>query len=393
MMHIDIPGLQEFKALATARGGVFVSLYLPTSPLHPDANRIAFKDLAKDAISQLREAAASERIIDDLERQFGVLSGKIQKSLDDNKYRLSGANPLASVEEFWKSQAHGLGVLTRPETKSMHTYRLPIRPKPLAEVADRFHLAPLIRTMTSPLEILVLAISEGGARLLDVVVNMPPARVPLAHLSEDPAETLGRPSLHVRAPRRRLQNLEGEKILEAQYARQVDRSVGDALAGRSTPMVLAAAEPMRSIFRNVNTYPHLIAECIAGNPDHRSDAQLGDAALPILDRLYRAEVKGILALYDELKPYRATSDVSHAAHAATAAAVDRLVVDLDRVIPGLVSDIDGSVTYSTSDDAETYSVLDEVARRALCTDARVVCARSEEMPAGHALAAILRYAF
>jgi len=56
--------LQEFKALATARGGVFVLLYLPTSPLRPDVNRIAFKDLAKDAISQLREAAVSERIID-----------------------------------------------------------------------------------------------------------------------------------------------------------------------------------------------------------------------------------------------------------------------------------------------------------------------------------------
>ena len=35
------------------------------------------------------------------------------------------------------------------------------------------------------------------------------------------------------------------------------------------------------------------------------------------------------------------------------------------MVPGLVSDIDGSVTYSASDDAETYSVVDEVARRAL----------------------------
>jgi len=393
MIRADIPGLQEFKALATARGGVFVSLYLPTSPLHPEANRIAFKDLAKDAIAQLREAAVSERVIESFERQFGVLSGRIQESLDDNKHRLNGADPLAPVEEFWKLQAHGLGVLVRSETKSMQTYRLPIRPALLAEVADRFHLAPLIRTITSPLEIFVLAISAGGARLLHVVVNMPPARVPVPHLSDDPAETLDRPSIHVGAPRRRLQNREGEKVLEAQYARTVDRAVREALAGRSTPMVLAAAEPMLGIFRAVNTYPHLIAEAIEGSPDHRSDAQLGDAALPILDRLYRNEVKGVLALYDDLKPYRATSDVSRTAHAATAAAVDRLVVDLDRVIPGLVSDIDGSVTYSVSDDAETYSVLDEVARRALCTDARVLCASRAELPAGCALAAILRYPF
>ncbi|MBS3652106.1 hypothetical protein KEU06_26250 [Pseudaminobacter sp. 19-2017] len=370
-----------------------VSFYLPTSPQHPEANRIAFEDLAKAAVSQLREAGVSKREIECFERQVAGLSGRVQESLDDNKYRLKDGNPLESIEKFLKSQAHGLGVLARPETQSLHTYRLPITPKLLVEVADRYHMSPLIRTVTSPLEIFVLAISEDGTRLLDVVVNMSPARVPVPHLAEDPADTLHRPSLHVRAPRGRLQNLEGEKVLEEQYARKVDHAVREALAGRSTAMVLAATEPMATIFRKVSTYPHLVEEVIEGSPDHRNDAQLGDAALPILDRLYRKEAKGIVALYDELKPYRATSDVSHAAHAATAGAVDRLVVDLDQVIPGLVSDIDGSVSYGASDNAQTYSVLDEVARRALSTDARVLCVTQEVLPPGAALAATLRYAF
>jgi hypothetical protein len=34
----------------------------------------------------------------------------------------------------------------------------------------------------------------------------------------------------------------------------VDRAVGEALEGRSTSIILAAAEPMLSIFRDVNTY-------------------------------------------------------------------------------------------------------------------------------------------
>src|ERR1700731_212780 len=76
-----------------------------------------------------------------------------------------------------------------------------------------------------------------------------------------------------------------------------------------------------------------------------------------------------------------------------AGAIDQLVVDLDAVIPGLVSDVDGSVTYSTSDDAETYSVVDEVARRALCTGARVLGARREDLPGRAPLIAILHYRF
>ena len=37
--------------------------------------------------------------------------------------------------------------------------------------------------------------------------------------------------------------------------------------------------------------------------------------------VYIRELKTVIALYDELKPRRATTDVSHAAHAATAGAI------------------------------------------------------------------------
>ena len=43
--------------------------------------------------------------------------------------------------------------------------------------------------------------------------------------------------------------------------------------------------------------------------------------------------------------------------------------------------------------AETYSVVDEVAKRALCTGARVLGARQQELPNNAPLVAILRYEF
>lgn len=393
MLHIDIPTLGEFKALAQIKGEACVSVYLPVSPLVDDirANRIAFRDLAKDALAQLREAAIDKRKIAVFEERFDHLAGLERDVQDEDKIRkLQRAKPDAFCT-FWRNQAHGLAVLSTPGL--MRMFRLPDAPKPLAEVADRLHLTPLIRAMTSPHDIFVLALAEESVRLIHAYENFPPVRLQIPGLPGNAEQAARRPSFHVRAPRRRLQNLEGEKVLLQGYVRKVEQAVHGVLAGLNTPLALAAEEPLSSMFRSLNTYPRLADEIIEGNPDQVTDAELEDAVIPILDRLYSREVKAAVALYDQLKPRRATTDLSYAAHAATAGAIEQLVVDLDAVVPGLVSDVDGSVIYSASDDAETFSVVDEVARRALYTGARVLGARREELPDRAPLTAILRYDF
>jgi hypothetical protein len=393
MLHIDIPTLPQFKALAQIKGEACVSLYLPTSPLVEDirANRIAFKDLASVALAQLKEAGTDKRKIAVFEERFGHIAGPEHNVQDEDKIRkLQRAKP-DPIEEFWHYLASGLAVLSTPEMMQM--FRLPDRPKSLAEVADRLHLTPLIRAMTSPHDIFVLALAEKSVRLVHAFVNFPPQRLLIPDLPKSAKQATRRPSFHVRAPRRRLQNLEGEKVLLHQYVRKVEQAIHKALAGLSTPLVLAAEEPLASVFRSVNTYPKLADEMIEGNPELATDAELEGAAIPILDRLYSRELKALIARYDELKLRRATTDVSYAAHAATAGAIEQLLVDLDAVIPGLVNDVDGSVIYSASDDAETYSVVDEVARRALHTGARVLGARSKKLPDQAPLTAILRYEF
>src|ERR1700686_3239572 len=393
MLHIDIPTLAEFKALAQIKGETCVSLYLPTSPLVDNirANRIAFRDLAREALAQLKEAGVNKRKIAVFEERFDHPAGLEHDVQDEDKSRkLQRAKP-DPFDTFWHYQANGLAVLST--SGLMRMFRLPDAPKPLAEVADRFHLTPLIRAMTSPHDVFVLALAEESVRLVHAFVNFPPERLQVPDLPSNAEEGTRRPSFHVRAPRGRLQNLEGEKVLLHKYVRKVEHAISSVLAGWNAPLVLAAEEPLASMYRSVNTYPRLADEMIEGNPGLTTDAELEDAAIPILDRLYSRELKAVIALYDELKPRRATTDVSYAAHAATAGAVEQLLVDLDAVIPGLVSDIDGSVIYSASDDAETYSVVDEVARRALYTGARVMGARKEELPDRAPLTAILRYQF
>ena len=276
MLHIDIPTLEEFKALAQIKGETCVSLYMPTSPLGTSAkfNRTAFKDLAKEALSQMKEAGIDKNKIAVFEQQFDHLAGAEHDVQDEDKIRkLQRAKP-DPIESFWHYQANGLAVLT---TMSLtRIFRLPNPLKPLAEVADRFHLTPLIRAMTSPHDIFVLALAEESVRLVHAFANFPPERVQVPNLPKNAEEATRRPSFHVRAPRRRLQNLEGEKVLLQKYVRQVEHAIYNVLSQQNAPLVLAAEEPMASMFRSLNTYPRLADETIEGNPEQRTDAELED---------------------------------------------------------------------------------------------------------------------
>jgi Bacterial archaeo-eukaryotic release factor family 11 len=394
MLHIDIPTLSDFKALAAVRGDICVSIYLPTSPQARDAraNRIAFKDAAKNALAQLAEARADKRRLESLEGRLNHLAGADETNVQDQDHirKLQHQKP-KEFDVFWKQPTHGLGVLATPD--NLRAFRLPTSPKPRVEAADRYHLTPLVRAMTSPNNLLVLALAEESLRLIHVVANLPPAEVELTNLPKRAEQATRRPSVHVRAPRGRLQNLEGEKILLEQYARRVDEAVGAALGGSAAPLILAAAEPIASIFRSITHTANLVSDTALPDVAHLSDRQIADLALPVLDRLYERDLKDIIRRFNELKPNRATTDISYTAHAATAGAVETLLVDFDAVVPGLISETDGSVTYAVRDNAENYSVVDEIARRALSSDARVLGARRDELPDRAPAAAILRYDF
>jgi len=60
-------------------------------------------------------------------------------------------------------------------------------------------------------------------------------------------------------PSGRIQATEGQNGLLRQFARQVDKALRPVVTGSGLPLVLAAAEPLASTYRSVNSYPHLAA--------------------------------------------------------------------------------------------------------------------------------------
>ena len=183
-----------------------------------------------------------------------------------------------------------------------------------------------------------------------------------------------------------------ENALLSRYARTVDEALRPVLTGNERPLIIAASEPLSSVYRKVSTYPHTVSVGISGSPDHMPDHELADKARKVLDAIYAEEIKGIGELFEQRQNQgRATTDLSIAARAATFGAIETLIVDIDEVVEGSVSDVDGSIHLSAGADAVNYGVIDEIACRALRSGARVVAARKADLPGGGALAAILRY--
>ena len=368
-LYTDIPSQPEIGRLFEQNGRPSVSIYLPTSRTsRGDAERIEFENLAAEAISQLEGGDVDKHQV-----------AAIREELAD----------LADDADFWSHQARSLAVFATPE--SVTSFRLPNHLVAIVEVSDRLHLKPLLRSITFPNHALVMALSQNGVRVIEISEDGDAAEVRVADMPTDIANASGKASITDRSPSRRLQGSEGQKVRMVQYARQVDHALRPLVTGHTTPLILAATEPLDAIYRSVSSYPHLAAESISGNPDTTSDADLVARAREVLDRLHAADLAQVRDTFaHRASQSRASTDLSDVARAATYGLVDTLLVDIDDVVPGTIDETSGEITFGGAD-AVNYGVTDEVARRVWLSDGRVLAVRREDIPGDTGIAAILRY--
>jgi Bacterial archaeo-eukaryotic release factor family 11 len=367
-LHTDIPTRSAVERLLNTRGQPCVSIYLATSPFTQDAQRarIALKNLAADATGQLEKAGAERGVVPEL-----------REALDD----------LIEDDDYWAEQARSLAIFASPG--AVRTFRLPNRLRDAVEVGDRFYVKPLLRAVTFPQAGFVLALAAGSVRLVEVLHEGPPFRVDVTGMPTDAATASGNLD---RSPSARLIGDEGQKVRLRQFARKVDQAVRPVLAGLELPLILAATEPLNSIYRSLSSDPHLVERGLEGSPEGMTDEELAAAARSVLDELHAAELASLRDLFRlRFSQGRASADLATVARAATQGAVDTLIVDIDEKVPGRVDEESGAVTLA-DDDASSYGVVDEIARRVVLSGGRVLAVRRHDVPEGAAVAAILRYA-
>ena len=271
-LHTNIPTRGEVSRLFANNDPASVSIYLPTDPTsNGQAERIALKNLVSEATRQLEEAGIPKRDIADIEAHFEDLAGDGQ---------------------FWKFQARTLAVFATPD--SLVGYRLPNRLSEMVAVADRFHLKPLLRAITFRRR-RCAALSQKSSRLFEVLRKGAPRRW-ICHLPRA-SRTPPASSTSTTGHPRENQSSAAEKSHLRIYSRTIDRVIRPS--SRATSADPGAAEPLDSIYRSVNTYPHLAEKSIAGNPDGLSETEIASKAREILDDLYARQLADLHDLYEK----------------------------------------------------------------------------------------------
>ena len=372
MLYIDLPTRAEILKLAEARSAPCVTIYVSTTPVTEaaQADRTSLKNLFTDAMHQLEAVETPKRSVWPMQTAIAEIE---------------------EDDEFWAHQANSLAIFLTPD--SMRTYRLPSKLDNQVHVSDRFHLKPILRAVTFPHDAYILAIGMGAVRLIEISADLPPHPVKVAGLPTGMADAIGRRS-HV-ASRAKMRGAEesSQNALLTRYARVVDEVLRPVLSGQERPLIIAAAEPMASIFRSVSTYPHTVGENLGGSADDTADHVLAPQARSVLDRLYATEIAALGELYAIRESQgRAITDVAHAARAATYGAIHTTVVHTDATIADSGPDGHLQVLCAAAPSAGTYGVVDEIVSRALKSCARVIAARRDDIPGKGVLAAILRYA-
>lgn len=288
----------------------------------------------------------------------------------------------APVTRDGNTQGRSVGVFADEDGAEM--FALATSPAPWTGVADRYLIAPLLAAalaLTPP--IFVLAASENDVRVIDVTTR-PSTLVAIPHLPSDLRSTVRLDLTGDRESLAHLRTSEDPKVRLEEYSRAIDRVLTPVLTRAGAVLVIAAAEPLASIYRATSDHAPIASSVIAGNHDHASVDDIARRATGVVDDYRRGLIEAELARFAEL-PTRGLVliELEEVARAAREGAVDTLFVDIDRRLP---------VPGQAFDGITTIDRVDEIVRDALANRSNVVPVRADDLTSDDPVAAVLRYA-
>ncbi len=380
---IDLLTNEELREIAETQAANCVSLYLPTHRAGPDVQQdpIRLKNLLSDATTEL-EALGIHR--------------------DAARDLLAPAAALVKDQDFWAHGDAGLAVLVGDDR--MRTVRLAEPVADLVVVANRFHVKPLLHSVTAGQVFWILAISQNRVRLLrggptaaaELELGDIPDSLAAALWFEDRERQLQSHGA-TRVGRGRVSaTFHGQGMGKdtrhadlARFLRAVDDGVRHLVADGSQPIVLAGVERDLAAYREVSRTKNLVDGGFTGNCDHLSAAELHAGTWPLVRDRFDADRRRIS---DEILSGtgQSESDVSTVMAAASEGRVAAVLVALGVQVWG-TTHTDGPPAIHQTHQPGDRDILDAVAIETMEHGGDVHAVPASEVPGDAPLAALLRW--
>jgi hypothetical protein len=360
-----------------------ISLYQPTHRHHPDNQQdpIRFKNLIRRIEGSLRQEYPTR----------------------DVRGLMEPFQELAANGPFWNHTRDGLAILAGPGV--LNVFQTQRSLPELAVVADSFHIKPLLRYLQSADRFQVLALTrdsamvfEGNRYALDaepITDDFPSRRGQVVQPARtEPGVSVASSSAGVGSPKMLYGHGEGKDDIDTEkFFRAVDRAFAAQFSKPSgLPLVLTALPEHRALFRRISQNPLLLADGVNGNPESLLEDELRQQAWQVLEPHYLARLEGLKENYRTAAARQASSaDLSDVAKAAVAGRVGTLLVEADRIIPGVIDRTSGAIRPGDLEFPQVGDMLDDLAELVLVKGGEVVVVPTERMPTPSGLAAVYRF--
>ena len=165
------------------------------------------------------------------------------------------------------------------------------------------------------------------------------------------------------------------------YFRQIDQGLQDFLREEPAPLVLAGVEYLLPIYKEANTYPHLLGEGITGNPEGVSPEELHRQAWALVEPHFRQEQEKAAARYRQLAGTGKTAnDAREIVPAAYHGRVECLFVAVGRQQWGDYDPGTDQVSIHPEPQPGDFDVLDLAATQTLLQGGTVYAVEPAEVP-------------
>jgi len=389
MMHI--PSRSELRALMEQRIGPYISLFLPTYRAGVDTqqNLLRLRNLIREA-------------------EYHLLLNNLP--VPQVEVLLEPMRGLLENEPFWLHQDDGLAVFRSPDL--FRTYCLPGRFKEQAVVTRHFYLKPLLPFLVGDGRFYLLALSHNHIRLIEgtrysasevaLPEGVPRSLAEAMRYDESDNELQyhssssgavvgkgGRPAIVFHG-----QGIgtDDEKEQLLRYFQQIDRGLHALLRDEQAPLILVGVAYLFPLYREANTYPHLLEEGVPGNADRVSLETLHKQAWTIVGSSFLQMRQEAAARYKE---YTATGRASHTVREIVPAAyygrVESLFLEAEQEQWGTFNPATRILHVHLKARFNDDDLLDVAATQTLLHGGSVYMVERVDMPDEEPLAAVLRY--